>query len=369
MGANLKLKLAFMTALVASGLLSAAAFGAETFPIELETGEDNIKCFVCHDRPEMKEKLADGKLKSYFIDPAVFINSTHGENPCTSCHNDIKQVPHAPGKKFVNCGGCHYVDNIYGAPSSEADIDRYEKYRKSVHKRALDKGNPDAPHCYDCHGSHEIVPPDHEDSRINRMNIPRTCGRCHLDEYTAYKTSIHGEALEEGIAEVAICTDCHGEHEVVEIKRESSRVATVSVPETCRQCHAEEKLMSRFGVEATAYATYRESYHGKANRFGVEVVANCASCHGYHEIRKRDDPKSSIHPDNLPSTCGKCHKGANVNYSKGRMHVEASDPSSGIIYWVALAFKVLTIGTILALVAHITLDIVRRIINRGKNGK
>ncbi|MEW5944590.1 MAG: cytochrome c3 family protein [bacterium] len=355
--------------LIASRVFAGAAYGVESFPIEVKTANDNVKCFVCHDRPEMKEKLSDGRLKSYFVDPAEYRDSTHGKNPCTSCHKDITRAPHAPGRKTVNCTGCHYMENVYGAPASEADIERYELYRKSVHKRALDNGNPDAPNCYDCHGSHDIIPPSRKESRINRRNIPRTCGRCHIDEYATYKTSIHGEALENGIMEAAVCTDCHGEHGTVEIKRKGSTVSAVSTPETCRQCHAEEKLMSRFNIKATYYATYRESYHGKANRFGVEVVANCASCHGYHDIRPRNDPKSSIHPANLPATCGKCHRGANINYTRGRMHIEASDPSSGIVFWVALAFKILTGATIAALVAHIALDLMRRLIVRGRNGR
>ena len=344
------------------------AHGLESYPIKLETREDNVKCFVCHDRPEMKERLADGKLRSYFVDPDVFSHSTHADQTCTACHRDIKQIPHEPGRKVVNCTGCHYIDNIYGAPTAEADVERYEKYRKSVHKKALDEGNPDAPNCYDCHGTHDIASPSRDDSNINRKNIPKTCGRCHLDEYTKYKTSVHGKALDGGNREAAVCIDCHGEHGTEAVHERGSSVNAATLPETCAQCHGEEKLMSRFGIDTAQYATYRESYHGKANRFGVQVVANCASCHGYHDVLPAADPDSSINPKKLPETCGKCHRGANINYTKGRMHVEPSDPSSGIIYWVALAFKILTFGTIAALVAHILLDLLRRILNRGKHG-
>ncbi|MEW6201255.1 MAG: hypothetical protein AB1546_04720 [bacterium] len=354
----------FICAVFASPVIA-----VEPVTVKLTTMEDNIKCYVCHADPKMKARLSSGKLRSFYIDKGIFENSTHGSHTCTSCHKDIVQVPHGSGIKSVNCASCHYVENIYGAPTSKEFVERYVKYQKSVHKKELDAGNPDAPACQDCHGSHDIVKPSRPESRINRKNIPKTCGRCHLDEYTAYRTSIHGEMHDKGFMRAAICTDCHGEHNIQATASRASSVFFTAIPETCGKCHKEEKVMSKFGISAEQYKTYRESYHGKASRFGVTTVANCASCHGFHDIRPPDDPKSSVNRKNLPKTCGKCHKGTNINYSRGKMHIEASQKDAGAVYWIALAFKILTLGTILALIAHIILDLLRRILSRKDYGR
>jgi predicted CXXCH cytochrome family protein len=52
---------------------------------------------------------------------------------------------------------------------------------------------------------------------------------------------------------------------------------------------------------------YRTSVHGTLNAKGDAKVAECASCHGSHEIRSAGDTKSSVYAVNLPSTCAKCH--------------------------------------------------------------
>lgn len=360
--------LLIISAAVSLGMAS-SAFSIEPVPVKLLSVEDNIKCFVCHADSRMKEKLSSGKLRSFFVDKTAFTKSTHGSHTCTSCHKDIERIPHAPGVKSVDCSVCHYVDNIYGAPATKEDVERYASYQKSVHKKALDAGNPDAPVCQDCHGAHDIVKPAAPASRINRENIPKTCGRCHLDEYTVYKAGIHGEAHDKGVPEAAICTDCHGEHDIFSPKDSRSSISPTTIPETCNKCHKAEKLMSRFGIKVEQYETFRDSYHGKANKFGVDTVASCASCHGYHDIRPPDDPKSSVNVKNLPGTCGKCHKGAGINYSKGKIHVEASGKESGAIYWVALAFKILTFGTITALIVHILLDLLRKALSGRRHGR
>ncbi len=79
-----------------------------------------------------------------------------------------------------------------------------------------------------------------------------------------------------------------------------------------------------------------------------------------HDIRPPDDPLSMVNPKNVPKTCGKCHPGANPNFAVGKIHVDAKKKESGIIFWTATFFKWLTIGTMLALIAHIFLDMYGR---------
>jgi len=49
-------------------------------------------------------------------------------------------------------------------------------------------------------------------------------------------------------------------------------------------------------------------------------VANCASCHGFHDVLPSSDPRSSINPANIANTCGRCHPGAGQQLTKGYVH-------------------------------------------------
>ena len=60
----------------------------------------------------------------------------------------------------------------------------------------------------------------------------------------------------------------------------------------------------------------------------------------------------TINPAHLAATCGqpKCHPGATANFGKGKVHVNPKSKDSGIIYWIALGFKWLTITVLIVLV-------------------
>ena len=50
---------------------------------------------------------------------------------------------------------------------------------------------------------------------------------------------------------------------------------------------------------------------------GSVTAANCASCHGAHEILPSSDPRSMINPKNLEKTCGQCHPGIGSQVAQG----------------------------------------------------
>ena len=76
---------------------------------------------------------------------------------------------------------------------------------------------------------------------------------------------------------------------------------------------------SQKNMELPRYVkSYRDSFHGLSYRGGDTYSANCASCHGVHDIRPSSDPKSMIYKDNLQKTCGNCHPGASKTLRKGR---------------------------------------------------
>jgi len=320
------------------------------------------KCLICHGKPGLKKVLASGKVISLYVDESVLAGSVHANRRCEECHRDIVEIPHRGQVKKVDCTHCHYEGNPVGAPQTKA----YRYYQDSVHGRAAAAGNPKAPVCQDCHGNHNVRKVNDPDSKVYPVHIPETCGACHLSIYAEYATSIHGQALRDGNLDTPSCTSCHGEHRILSPENPASPVYGTNIPKTCPKCHAAVGLMSKYGIETTPVETYQESYHGVASKFGMRTVANCASCHGVHDIRAPEDPRSSVNLANIPKTCGqaKCHPGANINFAKGKIHVEPRDPRSGVLYWVSTFFKWLTITVMVGLVIHIALDLNRKFRHR-----
>jgi cytochrome b subunit of formate dehydrogenase len=85
------------------------------------------------------------------------------------------------------------------------------------------------------------------------------------------------------------------------------------------------------------------------------VVANCASCHGVHNILPSSDPRSTINRANLDVTCGKCHQGVTQKFTLSKVHVDLSqsrDMGSIAIRWVRWFYLTLIFAVIGAMFLH-----------------
>ena len=318
-------------------------------------------CDTCHAKPDLKRVLDSGRVQSLHVSAELLDASVHAGKQCIQCHSDVVESPHTEAPRPVNCVQCHYQGNTVGAPESD---DLYRKYRDSAHGRAAAAGNAEAPACQDCHGGHDIQKVDSPQARVARERVSTTCGGCHLDIYAEYRRSVHGIGLDEGGDDVPSCTGCHTEHGILPADEPQSSTHVTHIAATCASCHAAATIVGKYGISSGQVDTYEESFHGVAIQYGMRTVANCASCHGVHDIRPQEDPASSVNIANIPQTCGKCHPGANANYARGKMHIEAQSPEAGIVYYVASFFKWLTIATVSVLVLHLTLDFYRQI--RGR---
>jgi len=236
------------------GLLVGAA-GATAYAAE--NPAPAAECTSCHVQGKKLEK------------------SAHQGLPCDTCHDSHEKYPHPPNIAKPQCVTCHE--------------DQAGDYASGVHGLARKAGNEGAPDCALCHGSaHELLSPK---SQAFRMAVPDTCGMCHSEVVEQYRASVHGQALANGITQAPLCTDCHGEHKILKHTNEASSVNAAHIRDTCGSCHGDVRLTRRFGLPSDRLVSFDSSYHGLASKAGSQTVANCASCHGVHNILASSDPK------------------------------------------------------------------------------
>jgi formate dehydrogenase gamma subunit len=305
------------------------------------------KCAACHEN-EVKE----------------YGGSLHGQSraaghpeaaACQDCHGSVHALKAAsdPASKVAKanlpatCGACH--SNPALVAKFHIPIARpIEAYQQSVHGRAIQRGVTAAPACSDCHGSHALFAAADLRSKVNRAHVPATCGACHSRIAEVYRQSVHGRAAAKGMSDAPVCTDCHGEHGIrAHLDASSATYATHVSRDLCGNCHNDRRLAEKFNMPADRASTYFESYHGLASRSGSKNVANCASCHGVHDIRASSDPLSAVNPANLARTCGKCHANAGQRFALGRIHVPANKgatPLGGMVRSFYLVLIPLIVG-------------------------
>jgi hypothetical protein len=331
-------------------LLAALLGGAPHAAAKLTTQD----CLDCHDETPTPEERA--KPVSLFVNGDAFHASVHGALGCTSCHSDVHDYPHDPAPRAVACDACHngsagqFAQSIHAAkwdvqklgypaclechgnphgilskddsrsPSYPLNLPRtcgrchgdpalakrygirdvYALYIDSIHGFALSKqGLLVAASCVSCHGAHRVLAPDDPRSRTYRTHVPATCGSCHAGIETRYAAGVHGKALADGNPAAPVCTDCHTVHSITAVEKAAWQTTTVA---TCGNCH-EQRMRS-----------YRDTFHGQVTALGVVATARCWSCHESHEILPAGDPKSSLAPQNLISTCGQCHRGVTASF-------------------------------------------------------
>ncbi len=146
-----------------------------------------------------------------------------------------------------------------------------------------------------------------------------TCSACHADQEAHVAASLHGQALARGDPLAPLCQSCHGTHAILPVKAPLSAVAPIQVPFVCGQCHreggpvAEQRTIHQDHI----LENYSESMHAQGLLSkGLSVAATCTSCHTSHDILPHTDPRSSIARENIAATCTRCHAAIE------RVHVE-----------------------------------------------
>ena len=190
-------------------------------------------CGQCHGN--------DGLAKDHHLSNVYpsYLDSIHGAAlstegllvaaNCQSCHGSHHILSHKNPESATyranipaTCGTCHAKITM--------------EYASGAHGHALSRGNSKAPVCTDCHTTHSIQQPAEAAFRAHTAPL---CGSCHADKATTYRDTFHSQlSMLGGYVDTARCWDCHGSHEVLPARDPRSPVAPANLVHTCGQCHA-----------------------------------------------------------------------------------------------------------------------------------
>jgi cytochrome b subunit of formate dehydrogenase/uncharacterized protein with PIN domain len=260
-------------------------------------------CLDCHETGRRTGKRQPGVPPPF--NEAALRASPHATLECTNCHSDLegkKEFPHPAKLAAVDCGTCH--------------ADEKQQYVESLHGRAAKRGDPLAPHCEDCHGTHNILRPSDPGSPTTTTQIPLLCGRCHhegspvsvshnipqdqiLENYTE---SIHGEGLfKRGLVVTAVCTSCHTAHFVLPHTDPRSSISKQNIAHTCTKCHALIETVHRKVIRGELW----EKHPG--------LIPACVDCHEPHKIRRVFYAQGMADQD-----CQRCHGNPELKTASGK---------------------------------------------------
>lgn len=225
--------------------------------------------------------------------PGILTAAPGAVDRCLSCHETIGDAPSALFKKDIHhargvtCAGCHG-----GNPNAEEMEQGMDTAAGFI---GVPKGDRISEACARCHSDAE---------RMKELGATVPAGQLEL-----LQASVHGKLSINGTERVVQCINCHDAHGIVSVKNPASPVYPLNVIKTCSKCHADAAFMRAYNpaLPVDQLEKYRTSVHGMKNAKGDPKTAECASCHGSHDIRSAKDVKSSVYATNIPATCSRCH--------------------------------------------------------------
>lgn len=366
---NLRIVCLIIGVLIVIGVFFASGEVQETFaespsfqttplPI-ISVPMSNEDCLECHNLPNMYTTLPSGETLNLSVDASLYRNSAHGRQgyACVQCHTDITGFPHPE----LDAQDRRDV-TLYMTKSCEGcHREEYELYMQGDHAQLLEEGDKDAAVCTDCHGFHDL-----EKFEGLRTDIAQACRKCHAEIYDEYKRSIHGEALvREYNLDVPTCVDCHRNHANMGPDQPGFHLFS---PQICARCHANETLMNRYDINTDVFETYVADFHGTTIVIFEKIApdqetnkAVCVDCHGVHSILPPEDVSSTVYKQNLLDTCRRCHQEATLNFPDAWLSHYRPDPEHNtIVYLVDLFYQFFIPGTLGLMAVFVVTDFWRR---------
>lgn len=373
----------------------------------------NKQCLECHEDMASTREVNGKEMPLEIFTTNGFSKSVHAAINCVECHAGVTDLEHSGKLPQPTCAGCHDKNPSHEKAASE--------YASSIHGMSHRLGASGAANCWDCHGTHNIVPVKDFKSPVFKLNLPGTCAKCHSNpgvtsEYqmkypeaaTNYMDSIHGQKLlKQGLLVAPSCSDCHGAHEIKRDVDRDSPIHPSNVAKTCGKCHhgVEETYMKSVhgqllakGAKGGAVCTdchtahqveapknghfkqssdercgrchkdslthYRETYHGKAMALGKPNVASdvaaCYDCHGHHDVLPPSNPESRLSTNNIVATCKQCHPDANAGFAAYQPHANPLDGQNfPALHGTFLFMTILLVGVFVFFGGHTAAWLVR----------
>ena len=234
--------------------------------------QDSETCLTCHGDVSLWGTREDGAR--FVVDGQELAGSAHSGMECLSCHQGMT-FPHSEQRPAVSCDRCHGT--------------QARQHAESLHGTAAQRGDPLAPTCADCHGTHAILPERDERSPTAVVNIPYLCGECHQEGTEVserrqisedhilenYSLSIHGAGLfQQGLRVTAVCTSCHTSHFILPHEDPRSSIHKDNVAGTCTACHA---MIEQVHAQVIEGELWEKEPH---------KIPACVDCHQPHQIRR-----------------------------------------------------------------------------------
>jgi len=156
---------------------------------------------------------------------------TRANASCDDCHNTHSF--NVPQQGSAERGAWHLtIPNTCG---EKCHTDQLEEYATSVHgTKVMEEHNSKAAVCTDCHTSHGIT----NTSIVSfKLDIVHACGNCHKEKLKSYSETFHGQINSLGYGYTAKCYNCHGSHGILPAGDPESKVHIDNRLKTCQSCH------------------------------------------------------------------------------------------------------------------------------------
>jgi predicted CXXCH cytochrome family protein len=192
-------------------------------------------CARCHRQGEVAANRIESEIPDIVNSYSMSIHGKGLEESglvvsasCTGCHTTHHMLPKDDPGSSINpaniaatCGTCHHGIT--------------DTFRTSIHwPEAGAQEVRKYPTCESCHTSHTISRTDTADFKFMMMD---QCGHCHESEAETFFDTMHGKVSHLRGEGAAKCYDCHGTHDILPIEDPGSHLSRRNVVATCAKCH------------------------------------------------------------------------------------------------------------------------------------
>lgn len=147
------------------------------------------------------------------------------------------------------CADCHFANPTSPRQDHLQEWDRSPHGRNGVGCEKCHGGNPAEFESFLAH--RDILPSSNPESKVNRRNLPATCGACHAGPFVAFQDSRHYQLLQSGNRNGPTCSTCHGDND-------GRLLSPKALASQCNQCHGPGEQAPR----AERARMVREQYEG-----------------------------------------------------------------------------------------------------------